>query len=142
MRAVLDANVIISGLLSPSGNAARLLRAWERGDYDLIVSVTLLAELERTLAYPKLRRRISEEDGRTFLDWLAESATSANDPETPPDVRSADPGDDYVIALAASRVAILVSGDKHLLELADEIPVFTPAAFLDLLSGPDADTGS
>lgn len=142
MRAVLDANVIISGLLSPSGNAARLLRAWERGEYDLIVSGSLLAELARALAYPKLRRRISEEDGRTFLDWLAESATSANDPETPPDVRSADPGDDDVIALAASRVAILVSGDKHLLELADEIPVFTPAAFLDLLSRPNADTGS
>ena len=46
MRAVLDPNVIISGLLSPSGNAARLLRAWERGEYELIVSVSLVAELE------------------------------------------------------------------------------------------------
>jgi putative PIN family toxin of toxin-antitoxin system len=141
VRAVLDPNVIISGLLSPPGNAARLLRAWERGEYELIVSVALIAELERALAYPKLRRRISEEDGRVFLDWLAETATSAGDPEAPPDVPSADPGDDYLIALAASRLAILVSGDKHLLELADEIPIFTPAAFLDLLSTPNVDTG-
>jgi uncharacterized protein len=141
VRAVLDPNVIISALLSPSGNAARLLRTWERGEYELIVSVSLIAELERALAYPKLRRRISEEDGRAFLDWLAETATSAGDPEAPPDVRSPDPGDDYLIALAASRVAILVSGDKHLLGLADEIPVFTPATFLDLLSTPHADTG-
>jgi uncharacterized protein len=140
VRAVLDPNVIISGLLSPSGNAAHLLRAWERGEYELIVSGSLIVELERALAYPKLRRRISEQDGRAFLHWLAETATSAGDPEAPPDVRSADPGDDYLIALAASRLAILVSGDKHLLELADEIPVFTPLAFLDLLSTPNPDT--
>jgi uncharacterized protein len=141
VRAVLDPNVIISGLLSPTGTTARVLRAWERGEFELVVSAALLEELERALAYPKLRRRISEEDARAVLHWLAESATSANDPKAPPAVTSADPGDDYLIALAESRRAILVSGDQHLLDLADEIPVFPPALFLDLLSAPTTDTG-
>ena len=141
VRAVLDPNFIISGVLSPTGNAARVLRAWERGEFELLVSPALLEELGRALAYPKLRRRISEEDGRTVLRWFAESATSASDPEDPPPVTSADPGDDYLIALAASQRAILVSGDKHLLDLADDIPVFTPALFLDLLATPTTDTG-
>jgi uncharacterized protein len=142
VRAVLDPNVIISGLLAPTGTAARVLRAWERGEFELVVSDALLEELERVLAYPKLRRRIPEEDARAVLHWLAESATSAGDPKASPAITSADPGDDYLIALAESRRAILVSGDKHLLDLADEIPVFPPALFLDLLSAPGTGPGT
>jgi predicted nucleic acid-binding protein len=49
VRAVLDPNVIISGLLSPAGNAAQLLAAWGRGEFELIVSNGLLEELARAL---------------------------------------------------------------------------------------------
>ncbi len=134
MRAVLDPNVIISALLSPSGNAAWLLRAWERGEFELIVSAGLLAELERALAYPKLRRRVSEDEAREVLQWLSQSGVSAIDPNAPPSVRSGDPGDGYLIALAASERAILVSGDKDLLDLAGEIPVVSPVQFRERLS--------
>ena len=134
MRAVLDPNVIISGLLSPGGNAANLLRAWERGEFELIVSTGLLEELERALGYPKLRRHIAEEEAQGVLRWLTESAAVVVDPVEPPPIRSVDSGDDYLIALAASRQAILVGGDRHLLELADRIPVLEPALFLEHLS--------
>jgi putative PIN family toxin of toxin-antitoxin system len=134
VRAVLDPNVIISGLLSPAGNAARLLRAWEGGELELIVSAALLEELRRALGYPKLRSRISEEDAERVLQWLSESATVVVDPTIEAPVRSADPGDDYLIALASSRRAILVSGDKHLLDLAEQIPVLEPARFVEQLS--------
>ena len=138
MRAVLDANVIISGLLSPAGNPARLLSAWERGEFELIVSPALLEELERALAYPRLRRHVSEQEAERVLHWLAESATVVSDPAAALPVHSADPGDDYLIALAASRQAILVSADKHLLDLADQIPVLAPADFVNHLAGrPD-----
>jgi uncharacterized protein len=142
VRAVFDPNVIISGLLSPAGNAARLLEAWGQGAFEMVVSKTLLQELERALAYPKLRRHIAEEESQRVLRWLAESATTVADPVAPPPVRSADPGDDYLIALAASRHAILVSGDRHLLDLADQIPVLEPALFLERLSEHDPDDRS
>jgi len=134
LRAVLDPNVIISGLLSPTGNAAQLLKAWEHGEFELIASAALLDELARALGYPKLRRYISEQEAERVLRWLTESATIASDPAGPPPVRSADPGDDYLIALAASRQALLVSGDRHLLELAGQIPVVEPALFLNILT--------
>ena len=134
MRAVLDPNVIISGLLSPSGNAAWLLQAWERGEFELVASAGLLAELERALTYPKLRRRVTEGDARQVVRWLSQSGTIAADPDARQPVRSADPGDDYLIALAASMRAILVSGDKDLLDLAEEIPVLSPAQFRQRLS--------
>ena len=142
MRAVLDVNVIISGLLSPLGNAAQLLKAWERGEFELIASAALLDELARALDYPKLRRYISEQEAQRVLQWLTESATVVGDPAGPPPVRSNDPGDDYLIALAASRQAHLVSGDKHLLELGGQIPVVEPALFLKTLIERQADTSA
>lgn len=95
----------------------------------------LLAELEPALAYPKLRRLIDAEEATRVVDWLSRSATIAPDPGTPPPTRSADPGDDYLLALAASERAVLVTGDAHLLALESSAPVFSSASFLALLSG-------
>jgi putative PIN family toxin of toxin-antitoxin system len=133
VRAVFDPNVIISALLSPSGHSVHLLSAWSKGEFELIVSAKLIDELGRALGYPKLRRHIPEREASRVVQWLTESATVASDPIEAPRVRSPDPGDDYLIALAASRQAMLVSGDKHLLDLADRIPVLTPAAFVNRL---------
>ncbi|MDQ3771859.1 MAG: hypothetical protein M3343_07205 [Actinomycetota bacterium] len=80
-----------------------------------------------------MRKRIESEEARRVLEWLGGSSRSAGDPDEPPPVRSRDPGDDYLIALAQSESAALVSGDEHLLQLAGSIPVFSPARFLHLL---------
>jgi putative PIN family toxin of toxin-antitoxin system len=133
VRAVLDPNVVISALLSSAGAPARLLQAWLHGRFELIVSPLLLAELERALAYPKLRQHITSEEAREILGWLADSATSANAPDVLPAMRSSDPGDDYLIALAESVQAALVSGDEHLLGRASDLPIYSPADFLRLL---------
>jgi uncharacterized protein len=134
VRAVLDPNVIISGLLSPEGSPASVLRAWEQGQFELVVSGALLDELARALSYPKLRRRVSKDDANAAALWISGSATTAPDPKPPPPVRSTDPGDDYLIALASVERAVLVSGDTHLLDLAAEIPVYSPRQFLGLLA--------
>jgi uncharacterized protein len=134
VRAVLDPNVIISGLLSRAGSPARVLRAWDEGQFELVVSPELLEELARALSYPKLRRHISEQDANAVMRWINASATSVADPESEPPVRSEDPGDDYLVALAWAERAVLVSGDTHLLDLSDEIPVYSPRRFLAVLA--------
>lgn len=133
MRAVLDPNVLISAVLSRTGTPARLLRAWLAGDYELVVSPTLLAELTRVLAYPKISSRVSSAQALDLLDLLRRRADHRPDPDTPPTVHSPDPDDDYLIALAETATAALVSGDTDLTGLANRIPVHTPAAFRDLL---------
>lgn len=135
MRAVLDPNVVISGALAPSGAPAHVLRSLATGEFELILSQALMDELERALAYPKLRRRIGESDAADLIRWVVDSATVVADPDTEPPVHSRDPDDDYLIRLASAHRAALVSGDKHLLELEGQIPVFSPRAFLDLLTG-------
>jgi putative PIN family toxin of toxin-antitoxin system len=133
VRAVLDPNVIISALLSPTGSPARVLRAWVDGHYELVVSPLLLAELDRALAYPKLRKRIAAEDARAVITWLSGSATQAADPAGPSPITSPDPGDDYLLALAAAQRAWLVSGDGHLLGLAAPLPIVSSVSFLATL---------
>jgi putative PIN family toxin of toxin-antitoxin system len=133
LRAVLDPNVVISGLISSSGTPAQVLAAVDAGRVEIVVSPLLLEELERALAYPKLRRLLGENDVHRALDWLRTTAHVVADPASAPPVRSDDPGDDYLIALAASQRAALVSGDQHLLALEDQIPVYSPRDFLEFL---------
>ena len=130
MRAVLDANVLISALLSRNGSPARVLRAWLDGAFELVVSSQLLSELERALTYPKLRGRVEPSEGGELVELLRRGAQLHDDPEDPPGIRSPDPGDDYLIALAETAQAVIVSGDGHLLGLAGRLPVFSPAEFL------------
>jgi putative PIN family toxin of toxin-antitoxin system len=133
VRVVLDPNVIISALLSPEGAPARTVRAWLQGEFELVVSPLLLGELRRALAYPKLRKRIEPEEADRVVGWLRTSATMVADPKGPPPARSPDEGDDYLLALAETERAALISGDQHLLGLDEDLPVYSPARFLDLL---------
>lgn len=134
LRAVLDVNVLISAVLSPAGAPAGLLLAWQTGAFELIVSPALLAELTRALGYPKLRRLVPVADADAYVAWLERSATMAHDPDTPPPVRAVDADDDYLVALAAHERAMLVSGDRHLLALAEDFPVVAPARFVAMLA--------
>jgi predicted nucleic acid-binding protein len=82
LRAVLDPAVLIAALLAQRWLARRAFQAWLEGMYELIVSISLLAELDRLLAYPKLRRRISSENAEALSDLLRRTATLVNDPAT------------------------------------------------------------
>lgn len=135
MRAILDPNVIISSLLSPRGAPAKVLRAWLEGRFELIASPLLLDELERALSYPKLLERIRSDEAETLVAWLGREATILGDPQEPPGSRSADPGDYYLRALAERERAVLVSGDRHLLALSNELPMLTPREFLTIVGG-------
>jgi len=135
VRVVLDPNVLISALLSPKGPSAEILSAWVAERFELVVSQTLLAELDGVLVRPKFRRWVSESDRLEFVAELARSATVVVDPPAPSSL-SPDPDDDYLIALAqAAGAAYLVSGDRHLTALVDPSPpIPTPREFLGTLS--------
>lgn len=134
MRAVLDTNVLISAVLSRSGAPAQLLELWLGGAFELVTSPKLLEELERVLAYPKIRSRVSEEEAEALVSLIAVGSITVADPTEFPSVRSRDPDDDFLISLAAQSRSILVSGAPDLLDLADQIPVSAPAGFLGSLT--------
>ncbi|HEY5294091.1 MAG TPA: putative toxin-antitoxin system toxin component, PIN family [Gaiellaceae bacterium] len=131
MRAVLDPNILISALLSRRGTPAQIVSHWLAGAFELVVSDALITELERALAYPKLRSRITETQAAEFVALLRHGAIHCAD--SPPTRHSGDPDDDYLLALAEREQAILVSGDEHLLVLSGELPIMTGVAFRDTL---------
>lgn len=133
MRAVLDPNVIISATLSPGGSPARALRLWLEGGYELVCSPLLLDELARALNYPKLSKHISSDEADELIRLLGRGAIMFDDPTVPPKISSPDPDDDYLIALAERSRSVIVSGDRDLLELSGQIPVYSPTQFLALV---------
>lgn len=132
--------MIISATLSPGGTPGRVFLLWFEGAYELVVSATLLDELERALGYPKLQDRVPAGEAHELLEILARSGVNFQDPEKAPDVRSPDPDDDYLIALAAESRSVLVSGDKDLLGLSGQIPVRAPIEFLAMIQHPHSNS--
>jgi putative PIN family toxin of toxin-antitoxin system len=133
VRVVLDANVVVSALLSRAGALARLIQLWFGGEFDFVACELLIAEIERTLAAPKIRRRIPATEAHSFVALLRATAELVPDPDEPPPVRSADAGDDYLLALAARERVPIVSGDTHLLVLHERVPVLSSRGLVERL---------
>jgi len=134
VRCVFDPNVFVAALLSRHGTPAVLLRLWLDGAFEMVASPLLMAELQRVLAYPKIRSRVSEAEAESFLTLLRQGATIVEDPGQLPSLRTPDPHDDYLVVLAEGARAVIVSGDKHLLGMAGRLPVYSPAGFRRLMS--------
>ena len=133
MRVVFDPNVIISAALSPGGTPALVYELWRSGAFELVVSPKLLWELEGVLSREKFTHLVHPDEVAQLVLVLTSDAVLVPDPAEEPEVRSADPDDDYLIALASHTRSVLVSGDKDLLDLSDRIPVYSPAELRALL---------
>lgn len=133
MRVVCDPNVLVSALISSDGPPRVVVDAREAGDIELVVCPHLLGELEGVLLRQKILRLVGRDRIAPYIDGLVTGADGAADPVAVESV-SADPDDDYLVALAESNgVDYLISGDKHLTELDDlSVPALTPRQFVDL----------
>ena len=136
MRAVIDTNVLLSGLLwrgPPNG----LLQHVRVGTVLLVSSPTLLAELANVIKRAKFDA-ILERTGTSRERLLAEVRRLAEVIEPPPLSQPVcrDPDDDHVLALAlAANADVIVSGDNDLLSLGnfEGIPIIGPAEAVVLI---------
>jgi putative PIN family toxin of toxin-antitoxin system len=129
-----DTNVLVAAAITPRGLCGRLLDAALDGRWHLVVSPQLLAELNTVLARDKFRRWLSEDEARRFVADIGVLAAVVPDPLSASSRATADPKDDFLVALAMGSpdIVALISGDPHLTELVDmNPPVLTPARFLD-----------
>jgi putative PIN family toxin of toxin-antitoxin system len=131
-RLVIDSNVWIAALISPTGTARQLVDAILDNDIDILMSEATFDELVSRLDRPKFDRYREPEAWNLFLSELVELALWQEDAGTTTGI-SRDADDDKFLALAAMGQAdAIVSGDRDLLELGthDGIPIVTPAEFL------------
>ncbi len=112
MRVVLDSNLIISALITGVGVPARVLEAWRRGRFHLVLSEEQLEELRRVMRYERVRPLISSQAAGVLLNELRAHAHMLAD--LPHVDRSPDPADNFLLAMAqAGEADVLVTGDKH-----------------------------
>ena len=140
LRAVLDTNVLVSGLLVKQGQPARIVDAWRERKFLPAISAPLIAEVRSTLSYPRIRRKypITDQDVAALIALLEQDALlvpgEANEGGAIPE----DAEDEMVLACAVDAEAdLIVSGDRHLRDLREfqGIPILTAREFLERLEG-------
>jgi uncharacterized protein len=142
IRAVFDTNVFVSALFNPQSPPAQLLELALQGKIRLIVSPHLIAEIERVLTYPKVKKLLKKhntgpgEVGEAIAKVLKVAVWAPGDLTV--EAVADDPADDMVLAAAVEGSAdFIISGDHHLLDLKDYqgIKIVNPARFLELMEG-------
>lgn len=145
LRAVLDANVIISALIRPDSAPGRTLRAAVEGmTVRLVTSEPLLAELRAALKYPRLQRylKMSKQDKEEIVILLEQIADPVRIADHPALEICRDPDDEsYLRTAMAGRADYIVSGDGDLLDLkaVEHIQIVTPADFERILKNKEPD---
>ena len=130
-RAVVDTNVLVSSLVSPAGAPARVLECWRKQKFVLCASSAVLAEYHDTF----VRKFKTDAAARKSMSLLAEvELKSARIPDTPElsGCVPGDPDDEKFVECAVAAKAVIVSGDKHLLNCDGYmgVAVVKPADFL------------
>jgi putative PIN family toxin of toxin-antitoxin system len=135
IRAVIDPGVLVSAFIGRRGSAPdRIMRAWGEGAFEVLASPHLLSELAGVLGRPKFAEQAAGGRADAYVAAVAGGAMLIEDSAGPEPV-TADPGDDYLFALARSGQAdVIVSGDRHLAEIARPAPpALTPRTFVNRL---------
>src|SRR6266508_3261586 len=114
LKVVMDTNVFVSGVFF-SGPPYQILKAWQSGEFELVVSKEILDE------YRRVGEILAEEhpniDLNPILNFVIEHA-KVYKPVKLKEPVCEDPDDDKFVACALARGSrVIISGDKHLLKV-------------------------
>ncbi len=131
MRAVVDTNVVVSGLLW--GGPPNQILKWTR---DAVLKIMACeetsAEVKRVIQYKRFSQRLSDLDTtpNEVVAYFMNLVTFVPTPQFIPKAIHKDLFDNIFLALASENKAhLIISGDKHLLDMKEynDIPVVTPS---------------
>lgn len=139
IKAVLDTNGFVSAAIKPGGLQHQIYQAWRDDQFELATSEEIIAEIERVLEYPRIRRLL----GLTSEEIREMIRTPRQDAEITPgrievDIVKDDPDDNKFLACAEEAGAsFVVTGDDHLLKLGSYkgIRIVTGREFFRKLQG-------
>ena len=114
MRVILDTNVLLGALISPSGPPDTIYRAWRAARFELVTSVAQLDELRRVSRYPKLKTILPAHRVGTMVNNMQRAIVLAPLPPLPDGIEARDPNDACLVAMAlAGEADYLVTGDRR-----------------------------
>lgn len=137
LRAVLDTNVIVSGIKKKEGVNGQILRVAIEGHFQMITSPSILEEVRRVLRYEKIRKEHLWPDMEIerFLIRLA-SLSELTEDVVELNIIKEDAQDNRILACGLEgKAEYIVSGDLHLqqIEKYKGIRIFSPSLFLQKL---------
>ena len=130
LHAVVDTNIFISAVLF-GGELEEIVSSWQKEKFVYLLSPQILQEYIKVLSYPKFEltvadiKHIIEKELIPFVEPVKVAVYVK--------AVKKDSSDDKFLALAiAGKADVIVSGDKHLLELKsfEKIPIITGREFL------------
>jgi putative PIN family toxin of toxin-antitoxin system len=133
VRVVFDTNVLVAAFLTEGVSHKLLLRARKK-EYDLVLSVDIMAEFEGVLLRKFSLSRSELADVRSLLAEAVQEMRQEIEPIKPV---SRDPDDDKILACASAASAdYLVTGDEDLLviERYGRTQILSPRGFESLFT--------
>ena len=132
-KAVVDTNVIMSGLIKAESIPGKILKAWREDKFILLLSPPIFEEISRIIRHPKVVKyhKLNEEEIQNLLLYLY-SASQKTEGKTKLNITK-DPDDNIFLACAIEGNAeYVVTGDKAFLQLKEYegIKIITPSQFL------------
>lgn len=130
MRAILDTNVLISGIFF-SGTPYEILAAWHDRKIELIISPEILKEYRRV--GEEMEIKFPGIEIAPFLELLAIEASMVVAMPLTESVCTDSDDDKFLACAVASKARVICSGDKALLKTTgyQGIEVLTPRSFAD-----------
>lgn len=139
IKAVIDVNVLVSSVIGPLGNSRKVLLAWDKGFFDVIISAGVIRELEEKLKLPRITKHFNKNSAADIY-WLKKLLKTQSEIvfilSDEIEVITGDPEDDYVLTTAAlGKVNYLVTGDMKLQNVGSYkgIKILSPKEFITLI---------
>jgi len=113
MLVILDTNVLIGALISPNGPHHIIYDAWCSGRFELVTSLVQLEEIRQVSRYSKLKSILPPHRVGTMINNMQNAKILETLPALPPEIKSSDPNDDFLLAMALeSNADYLITGDR------------------------------
>lgn len=133
MKAVIDTNVLVSGLLNPHGAPGRIVDHLRTGQLQAVADDRILAEYARVLRRPYFERYFSKMDREHLIDYLVHTSDY-----TIATVRCSDlpdPHDAPFLETALTASVPLITGNKKHFppDQSQGCKIYAPAEYSALL---------
>jgi len=137
VRVATDSNILVRANPRARGPASRLLLLLASKPGSLIISRTILDEVGRALAYPRLLKRfqLPPAEIADFLDYLVQVGELVVPASIPEDLLR-DPNDRHVLGTAiAGKASVLCTRDLDLLQ--EQVRIFAAKHEIEIMTDLD-----
>ena len=137
MRVVVDANILISFLLTHGPTISEMLRRWKNHQFTLLTSEEILVEIKQTIERFVMGNLIASEEAESLIRRVVQESEIITSLSTVT-VSHNKKDNRYLECSRDGNADLLVTGDKkHLLGIKKfgKTKIISPREFVKLLSG-------